>query len=368
MFTPYSWITYDGDGTTATFGVPFPYVAREHVHVYIGWDPSTRSFTSELEHGVGFTFASGNEITTTVAPGALEELTVLRITPIGEQLTDWQTGSPPTARELDVADRQVLYAVQEFIDQTLQAREDLDTAVLVGSGVVLVDNLNSLLTNAALTANQGRALRLLIEAVEALVVAAQTDADAAGVAAAAAQADADAAGAAAGTAQSAATGANSAAAAAQSTANAALAAGSPPSTVAFVARNTAPTGWLKANGAAVSRTTYADLFAAIGTAFGAGNGTTTFNLPDLRGEFVRGWDDGRGIDTGRVFGSAQAELVINHTHNITGFTGASNGTGGAHFYNTNQFNTTGASTSVQTPAGGSETRPRNVALLAIIKF
>lgn len=357
MFTPYSWITYDGDGTTDTFGVPFPYVAREHVHVYIGWDPSTRSFTTELEHGVGFTFASGNEVTTTVAPGALEELTVLRITPIDQQLTDWQTGSPPTARELDVADRQVLYAVQEFIDQTLQAREDLDTAVLVGSGVVLVNNLNSLLTNAALTANQGRTLRLLIEAVEALAVAAQADADAGIAAAAAAQVDADAGIAAAAAAQA-------AAVAAQADADN----GDPPSTVAFVARNTAPTGWLKANGAAVSRTTYADLFAAIGTAFGAGDGSTTFNLPDLRGEFVRGWDDGRGIDTGRVFGSAQLDLVIQHTHNITGFTGASNGTPGAHFYNTNQFNTTGASTSVQTPAGGSETRPRNVALLAIIKF
>ncbi|MCP2041646.1 microcystin-dependent protein [Neisseria sp. HSC-16F19] len=75
--------------------------------------------------------------------------------------------------------------------------------------------------------------------------------------------------------------------------------------VAFFAGNTAPAGWLKANGAAVSRTTYAPLFAAIGTTYGAGNGSTTFNLPDLRGEFVRGWDDGRGIDGGRDLGSWQ---------------------------------------------------------------
>ncbi|MCK9131735.1 phage tail protein [Haemophilus influenzae] len=62
--------------------------------------------------------------------------------------------------------------------------------------------------------------------------------------------------------------------------------------VAFFARTTPPSGWLKANGAAVSRTTYAALFAAIGTTFGAGDGSSTFNLPDLRGEFVRGLDDG----------------------------------------------------------------------------
>lgn len=75
--------------------------------------------------------------------------------------------------------------------------------------------------------------------------------------------------------------------------------------VAFFASSTPPSGWLKANGAAVSRTTYAALFARVGTRFGAGDGRTTFNLPDLRGEFVRGWDDGRNIDAGRGLGSLQ---------------------------------------------------------------
>ena len=49
-----------------------------------------------------------------------------------------------------------------------------------------------------------------------------------------------------------------------------------------------PQGWLYCNGAAVSRTTYAELFAVIGTSFGTGDGSTTFNIPDLRGEFLRG--------------------------------------------------------------------------------
>lgn len=51
---------------------------------------------------------------------------------------------------------------------------------------------------------------------------------------------------------------------------------------------TAPDGWLLCQGQAISRTDYADLFAVIGTAFGSGDGSTTFNLPDLRGEFLRG--------------------------------------------------------------------------------
>ncbi|AKF12995.1 putative tail fiber protein [Sinorhizobium phage phiM19] len=86
--------------------------------------------------------------------------------------------------------------------------------------------------------------------------------------------------------------------------------------VMWFARNSAPAGFLKANGAAVSRTTYAALYAAIGTTFGAGDGSTTFNLPDLRGEFIRGWDDGRGIDVSRVFGSAQSANIQSHTHSI----------------------------------------------------
>lgn len=79
--------------------------------------------------------------------------------------------------------------------------------------------------------------------------------------------------------------------------------------VGFFARATPPSGWLKANGAAVSRTTYAALFAAIGTTFGAGDGRTTFNLPDLRGEFLRGLDDGRNIDPNRRLGSWQKGTI-----------------------------------------------------------
>jgi len=108
---------------------------------------------------------------------------------------------------------------------------------------------------------------------------------------------------------------------------AALVAGVPSGAVMYFARNTPPTGWLKANGALVSRVTYAALFTAIGTTFGVGDGSTTFGLPDMRGEFVRGWDDGRTVDNGRVFGSAQLGGVESHTHT---FSATSAGRSAAH--------------------------------------
>ena len=71
--------------------------------------------------------------------------------------------------------------------------------------------------------------------------------------------------------------------------------------------NTPPDGWLVCNGSAVSRTTYADLFAAIGTTFGAGDGSTTFKLPDYRGDFLRGYLSG----TSSAIGTRQAEGLPN---------------------------------------------------------
>jgi|GEM_PF-427281 len=112
-----------------------------------------------------------------------------------------------------------------------------------------------------------------------------------------------------------------------------------PGDIKYSARNTAPTGWLKANGAAISRTAYPELFAVIGTQYGEGDGFSTFNLPDLRGEFIRGWDDGRGVDGGRAIGSAQGDENRAHSHSATsGSSGAHSHSGaansaGAHSHN-----------------------------------
>ena len=135
-------------------------------------------------------------------------------------------------------------------------------------------------------------------------------------------------------------------------------------TTAFFAMSTAPAGWIKANGALISRATYADLFAAIGTTYGAGDGSTTFALPDLRGQFPRGWDDSRGVDSGRSFGSAQAGQVEAHTHQYNSLQNAApNQTwinSGSAWGNMGPWNSSSY--------GGNETRPRNIALLACIKF
>ncbi|MGF6604656.1 microcystin-dependent protein [Paraburkholderia sp. GAS448] len=77
-----------------------------------------------------------------------------------------------------------------------------------------------------------------------------------------------------------------------------------------------PDSFLLANGAAVSRSAYAALFAAIGTIYGAGNGATTFNLPDTRGIYLRGLDNGRGLDPGRTLGSYQADSFGSHVHGV----------------------------------------------------
>ncbi len=93
--------------------------------------------------------------------------------------------------------------------------------------------------------------------------------------------------------------------------------GVPSGSVFCMAVATVPSGYLECNGAAVSRTTYSVLFAVIGTAYGTGNGSSTFNLPDLRGEFVRGFDNGKGTDSGRSIATSQSSQNAQHNHSIS---------------------------------------------------
>lgn len=148
------------------------------------------------------------------------------------------------------------------------------------------------------------------------------------------------------------------------------------------AGSTAPTGYLIADGSAVSRTTYANLFAAIGTAFGEGDGSSTFNLPDLRGRFIRGVDGTAGRDpdsstrtamnsggnTGNNVGSVQADEFASHTHTVTVDSYAGSGILGnfAHWSGANTHEGTSSATS--NAAGGNETRPLNAYMTYIIKI
>ena len=158
--------------------------------------------------------------------------------------------------------------------------------------------------------------------------------------------------------------------------------------VAMFITTVTPNGYIKANGAAVSRTAYQRLFNKIGTFWGAGDGSTTFNVPDLRGDFIRCWDDGRGIDAGRAFGTFQDDAIQSHNHYLP------TGTGDASTYklaipdavwsselvNTHSVTGDPANTTYPNPLFsspnlvggigkfGAETRPRNRALIAWIKY
>ena len=166
-----------------------------------------------------------------------------------------------------------------------------------------------------------------------------------------------------------------------------IANGVPAGSVFTFASTTVPSGYLECNGAAVSRSTYATLFATISTTFGVGDGSSTFNLPDLRGQFVRGWANnatGTG-DDGRSFASSQSDQNKTHGHtasvtdpghrhvtkghgtqddggsNLTGST-----SGGTSSTSMNDANT-GISVSVASD-GGAEVRVKNIALMYVIKF
>ena len=182
--------------------------------------------------------------------------------------------------------------------------------------------------------------------------------------------------------------------------------GVPSGSVFCMAVATVPSGYLECNGAAVSRTTYSVLFAVIGTAYGTGNGSSTFNLPDLRGEFVRGFDNGKGTDSGRSIATSQSATNASHNHSISvsgttstksltgnirkiseGFN--ANGSASGVFTKTQDGNSSITGSSSTSPVGGvdfdgshdhtfsasgtsgsqgGEARPRNIAMMYVIKI
>lgn len=148
----------------------------------------------------------------------------------------------------------------------------------------------------------------------------------------------------------------------------------PSGAIMAFAMNSVPSGWLKCNGQAVSRTAYAELFAAIGVLYGSGDGTTTFNVPDYRAMFLRGHDSGRGVDDNRTFGGYQADLLKSHTHKIIDTStpdfgnDVNNAFDTANFTNQNASNPDSRKYVETTDTGGFETRPKNHAVLYCIKI
>lgn len=133
---------------------------------------------------------------------------------------------------------------------------------------------------------------------------------------------------------------------------------------------TPPSGWLKCNGAAISRSVYSALFAAIGVTYGSGDGSTTFNLPDARGRFVRVLDDGKGIDSSRKIGSTQGSQNLAHTHTTTFVrekVDAEFVTVGGNAVLGDQMSA-GLQTIATSSSGGGEARPNNIAFPLFIKY
>lgn len=137
-----------------------------------------------------------------------------------------------------------------------------------------------------------------------------------------------------------------------------------------------PAGYLYCDGSSVSRTTYHVLFSVIGTVFGTASGTT-FNLPDLRGRFLRGFDDGTGRDpdassrtamnsggaTGDNVGSIQGSAFASHTHTLNNLGNSSGGGSGQNYGG----GTTLVPSSTDATGGSSETRPINAYIAWLIK-
>jgi phage tail collar protein len=149
----------------------------------------------------------------------------------------------------------------------------------------------------------------------------------------------------------------------------------PAGTIIASAAANAPEGYLLCDGSALSRNIYSRLFAAIGTTWGAGDGNTTFNIPDLRGEFLRGADNGRGIDSGRVLGSAQGDAIRNITASLDGDVALKTASGAFSLSNWQGGSSGGGSGNHSLSFDASrivptanENRPRNVAVNYFIKY
>lgn len=149
-----------------------------------------------------------------------------------------------------------------------------------------------------------------------------------------------------------------------------IAAAMPIGSVIMWLKSAVPPGFLEMNGAAVSRTTYADLYDILGTTYGSGDGSTTFNLPEVRGEFPRFWDNARGIDAARALGSSQSDLVKAHTHAYAGL-GKANADGNDSLTDEGLVGSgvgvAGAISGSVAANTGAENRPRNIAFMGLIK-
>lgn len=347
-----SYVTYTGDGSTDTYAVPFKYISETHVYVKV--DGTL----------VSFTWQTDGTIKLDTAPGSGATVRVFRSTPMDDRFVDFINGAGLHEEDLDLDSDQIFYIMQE-IEETrasVEQTENVLSAIDQAQTAQTAAEAAQAAAEAAATAAENIANGVPAGGAngDALLKASADDHDltwgavvhATEVSATAAAGKIPRAG-------------------PDRTIDASYLPATPAGVVSFFARDTAPDGWLKCNGAVISRATYDNLFTAIGETFGAGDGETTFALPDLRGEFLRAFDDGRGVDASRAFGSAQN--ATKHPYIV--------GTNMSfQFAYQSPENLDATSTDnyeryyLSNPSSGSTmrkwytSRPRNVALLACIKY
>ncbi len=393
-------ITYTQSGSTnKDFIVTFPFLATTDLRVQL--NGTTKSLTSD------YTIVQAGGTTTirfNTAPAANDTIRIHRETDIDAVNSIFQAGSAITATDLNNTNTQFLYASQEFGKLTTTGTSVLTTG---NKGDITVNSTTDWVYNA----DSVEASHMADDAIETDAIkdgAVTADKIASGAlsnisVADGAVTDAKLATNAVTTVKILDANVTEGKLASESVSTAKLKATTtsgmgfnPVGTVIWFAGSTAPTGYLKCNGDAIPNGTgsvqsissnYSALYAIVGG-----------NIPDIRGEFIRGWDDGKGTDSGRAIRSTQTDQNDSHTHTATStvsdpghnhsastsFGAAKNiggNTGGGDPPDqrvteqtitptiTVASNTTGVSVSTSNATqGGNEARPRNIALLACIKY
>ncbi len=386
-------ITYTQSGSTnKDFIVTFPFLATTDLRVQL--NGTTKSLTSD------YTIVQAGGTTTirfNTAPAANDTIRLHRETDIDSVNATFQAGSAITAADLNNTNTQFLYASQEFgklttsgtsvlttgnkgditvnsttdwvynadsVEASHMANDAIETDA-IKDGAVTADKIASgALSNISIADSSVTTAKLATDAVTTVKV---TDANITEV-------------------KLAAESVSTTKLKATTTSGMGF---NPVGTVIWFAGSTAPTGYLKCNGDAIPNGTgsvqsissnYSALYAIVGA-----------NIPDIRGEFIRGWDDGKGTDSGRAIRSTQTDQNESHTHIATStvtdpghnhtYTKPINMDYAEHDQNevsnpnnwdssaTTASNTTGISVSTSNATqGGNEARPRNIALLACIKY
>jgi microcystin-dependent protein len=354
-------VSYSGDDTTTVFAYTFKIFADADLKVIVRTDAtgaeSTKTLTTDYTvSGAGD--AGGGNVTMVVAPASGETLLIKRSLDL-TQSTDYVPNDPfPAAAHEDALDRMTFIAQQqqEVFDRAVVFPETdtasttipdsvtrankflgfgasgevavlsstgtspgaIDTGNLVDGAVTTAKLASTAVTTAKITDDAITQAKIADDAVGSAQIAADavTQAKIADDAVGSAQIADNAVG----TAQI----ADSAVTAAKLSSDAAFSAGM----LMPYAGTSAPTGWLLAYGQAVSRTTYADLFTAISTTYGSGDGSTTFNLPDLRGRTIAGQDD---------MGGSSANRLTNQSGGLNGDTLGASGGAETHTLTTSQM-------------------------------